>query len=122
MNQDGPEEKRTSTRFRIHAPAVATIAGREIWAFTTEISTRAIYFRTAGEEESPPIGEPLDFLIKIPPSMSYSKPCFIKGHGRTLRIDDLGAEETGVVVEILEYDIESELAHANPKEHIESRD
>jgi len=113
MNHDGPEEKRTSTRFRIHAPAVATVGDREIWAFTREISTRAVYFRTAGEEEGPPIGEPLDFLIKIPPSMSHSKPCFIKGRGRTIRIDDLGAEETGVVVEILEYDIESEPAHAN---------
>ena len=117
MNQQEPEDRRTSTRFRIHAPAVATVGDREIWAFTREISTRAVYFRTAEEGENPSIGEPLDFLIKIPPSMSYSKPCFIKGRGRTLRIDDLGGEETGVVVEMLEYDIGSERVHGNPEEH-----
>jgi len=111
MNQQEPEDRRTSTRFRIQAPAVVTIGGRDIWAFTKEISTLAVYFRTAGEGEKPPLGEPLDFLIKIPPSLSYSKPCFIKGRGRTIRIDELGGEETGVVVEILEYAIESGLVH-----------
>lgn len=112
MNQQGPEEghgeRRASIRFRIQAPAVATTGNREIWAFTRDISTRAIYFRTAQEEGSMPIGEILDFIIKIPPSMSYSKPCFINGRGRTIRVEDLGGIESGVVVEIQSYEITSE--------------
>ena len=105
MDQQG------STRFRIQAPAIATIGSREILAFTKDISTRAVYLRMVGEPEMPSIGEPLDFLIKIPPSLSYPKLCFIKGRGRTIRIDDLGSDETGLAVEILEYDIVSELVH-----------
>lgn len=124
MSQQGSEEsigeRRTSTRFRIHAPAIVKLGAREIWAFSRDISTRAVYFRTVGEEETPPIGQVLEFVIKIPPSMSYSKPCFIKGRGHTIRIDDLGGDETGVVVEILDYDIESEPAQANAEEHSNS--
>ena len=120
MNQQETEDRRTSTRFRIQAPAVATIGTREICAFTRDISTRAVYFRIAGQEEKPPIGEPLQFVIKILPSMSYSKPCFIKGRGATIRVDDLEGNESGVVVEILEYDIESEPVYGNSEEHTRS--
>jgi hypothetical protein len=123
MNQGGPAEsvgeRRTSVRFRIQAPAIATVGTREIWAFTRDISRRAVYFRTAEEEKGrPPIGELLEFLIKIPPSMGFSKPCFIKGRGRAIRIDNLAGNESGVVVEILEYDIGSESVHGDPEEHI----
>jgi hypothetical protein len=109
MDQQGSEESRTGTRFRIQVPAVAIIGSREILAFTKDISTRAVYLWMTGEPEKPSIGEPLDFLIKIPPSLSYPKPCFIKGRGRTIRIDDLGDDKTGLVVEILEYDLVNEL-------------
>ena len=91
-------------------------------AFTRDISTRAVYFRIAGQEEKPPIGELLEFVISILPSMRYSKPSFIKGRGRTLRVDTLGEDESGVVVEILEYDIESESAYANSAESPPSLD
>lgn len=117
MNQQESDDRRTSTRFRIQAPAVATIGGRETWAFTKDISTRVVYLRTAGLGEKPPIDEPVDFLIKIPPSMSYSKPIFIKGRGRTIRVDELGGDETGIVVEILEYNIESESRPGDPEIH-----
>jgi hypothetical protein len=121
MHQQGPEEsgreRRTSTRFEIQAPAVATVGSRKIWAFTRDISTCAVYFKTAGEEESPPIGEILEFVIEIPPSMSFSKTCFIKGRGRTIRVDNPGGNDSGVVVEILEYDIESQSTSGNPEEH-----
>ncbi len=104
------EEKRRSTRFRIPAPAIVTIGDREVWAFTREISTRAAYFRTAGEGDEPRTGERLEFLIKIPPSLSYAGPCFIKGWGHVHRIDELAGNERGFVVEILDYTIEAENA------------
>lgn len=105
--EEAVEERRTSTRFNIQAPAITTIANKEVWAFTRDISTRAVYFKAAGEETLP-IGEFVDFVIKIPPSMVYFKPCFIRGRGRTIRVDDLGGDEWGFVVEILECDIETE--------------
>lgn len=107
MDHEITEERRASTRFKIHAAAVATLGTTEIWAFTRDISTRAVYFRTEGCEARRLIGETLSFLIKIPPSMSYSKPCFIRGRGRIIRIEDLEEEEAGLVVEISDYNIES---------------
>ena len=116
MDQRGREEfsdeRRTSTRFKIQAPAIATISQREVWAFTRDISTRAVYFNVVGEDVVP-IGEFVDFVIKIPPSMVYFKPCFIRGRGRTIRFDDLGGDESGFVVEILECEIKTESVHAN---------
>lgn len=115
MRQQEPEERvserRASTRFRIQAPAVATFGSHEIWAFTRDISARAVYFTATGEEDIPAIGQLLEFVIKIPPSMNLSKPCFIKGRGRMIRLDILAGYESGLVVEILEYDIDSETVH-----------
>jgi PilZ domain len=124
MDQQGPAEnvgeRRASTRFRIQAPAIARVGSREIWAFTRDISRRALYFRTAGEADRPPIGEFLEFVIKIPPSMSFSKPCYIKGRGRTIRVENLAGNESGVVVEILEYHIESESVRGSLEERARS--
>lgn len=89
---------------------------QEIWAFTKDISTRSVYFRTAGEDDRPSIGDLLDFVIKIPPSMSYSMPCFIKGKGRTIRVDDLGGNEAGVVIEIIDLSIQSQTSPENSEE------
>lgn len=92
-------------RFNIQAPMILTIGSREIWAFTRDISTRAVYLRMDADDEKPSLGQELDFVIKILPSMSLSEPRFIKGRGRVIRIDDLEGNETGMVVEILDYDI-----------------
>jgi hypothetical protein len=101
-------------RFRIQAPAIATVGTRQIRAFTRDISTHAVHFRTAGDEASSQIGEALEFVIRIPPSMSFSKPCVIKGRGRTVRLDKLEGNESGLIVEILDYDIERESTRSNP--------
>ena len=114
--EDNLNERRMSTRFRIQAPAVAMVGQNELWAFTREISTRAVYLQTTGEEETPAVGDILEFVIKIPPSLSYSKTSFIKGRGRTIRVDDLGSHESGLAVEILEYGIGSESSLRNPRE------
>jgi hypothetical protein len=113
MNRQDPEtfggERRASIRFGVQAPAVATIGNRDIQAITRDISTRAIHFRTAGDEQKPPIGELVAFSVKVPPSVGFSRPCFIKGRGRTIRIEDADGE-IGVVVELAEYEIQSRSA------------
>ncbi|KAA6458343.1 hypothetical protein DYQ86_20735 [Acidobacteria bacterium AB60] len=105
-----PDDRRTRMRFSIQAPVIATIGDREVWAFTRSISARAIYLCAAAEEEAPTIGDSLIFLIKVPPSLSFPKPCFIKGHGLTTRVDHLEDDQTGIVVEILDYTILSQTA------------
>ena len=124
MNWREPEEhlgeRRTSMRFDIQAPAIATIGSREIWAFTRDISTHAIYLRIDGDDEKLSTGQELDFVIKIMPSMNFSEPRFIKGRGRTIRIDDLEGNETGIVVQILDYRIESPAVHEGANDHSRS--
>lgn len=113
--QENRSEKRASTRFRIQAPAIATFGGRELWAFTRDISLQAVHFRTAGDDEVPRIGETIEFLIKIPPSMSLSTPWFISGRGRTIRIDDQPGYDTGIIVEMLDYEMGTQPTHSDQK-------
>ena len=107
--QPANAERRKSKRFRIQAPAIAKVGRREIWAFTRDISSCGIYFRVAAEEDAPAVGESFDFMIKIPATMSFSKPCFITGRGDTIRTENATWDEIGIGAEISGYDILSEL-------------
>jgi hypothetical protein len=53
--------------------------------------------------EAPAVGMTVEFLIKIPPSLSLSKPWFISGRGRTIRVDTPPGDEIGIIVEMLDY-------------------
>lgn len=105
------DEKRKNARFRIPAPAIVTVGNREILAFTRDISTCAAYFRTAGDDHKPLVGERMEFLIKIPPSITDSSVWCIKGSGHIHRVDDLAGNETGVVVAFFDYRIEPDSAY-----------
>ena len=115
MSQQPPDapvdERRGSMRFLIQAPAVVTVGGREIWAFTRNISTTGISFRIPADETAPSVGEIIDFVVKIPPTFNSSRHCFINGRGRTIRVDRAAWDETGVVVETYEYEICTEPVH-----------
>ena len=102
-------ERRKNKRFRIQAPAIARVGNREIWAFTRDVSSSGVYFSVAEEDVGPPIGASLEFVIKIPPTIRYTKPCYIQGRARTVRIDTSDRDETGIAAEILEYAIQSEM-------------
>ena len=111
---ESPEhDRRRSKRFNIQAPAIARIGNREIWAFTVNISTCGTYFSVAADDEIPSPGDVLDLVIKIPPTISSAKPCFITGRGKIVRADERQWDETGIAVEILEFEIQSELGVEN---------
>lgn len=98
---------RRSKRFSIQAPAVARIRNREIWAFTRNVSTCGAYLSVAADEELPDVGEILDLVIKVPPTISAARPCFIVGRGRIIRTVERQWDESGIAVEILDFAIQS---------------
>lgn len=97
-------------RYRIQAPAMAKIGGREITAFTRDISASAVHFRISAQERAFFPGESLGLLIWIPPTMSSSTGRFIKALARTIRIENAAGDEKSVVAEFLEYEIQSQPA------------
>ena len=106
---ESPEnDLRRGKRFSIQAPAVARIRNREIWAFTRDISTCGAYLSVAADEELPGVGEILDLVIKVPPTFTAARPCFITGRGRITRIEERQRDESGIAVEILDFAIQSE--------------
>jgi hypothetical protein len=117
MNQQNFElresNRRGSTRFGIRAPAVAKIGNHEIWAFTRDISTCGAYLNVGVVEDLPDVGEILDLVIKVPPTISSAKPCFITGRGRVIRIEDERPDNPGLAVEILDFAINSEVTAGN---------
>lgn len=93
-------DRRKHPRLQVQAPALLMFGTREISAFTRDFSTFGVYFRvTAGEE--PRVGDPLDFLIEVPPSVTFPHERVILGRGRAVRVDSTGYRESGVAAQIL---------------------
>ena len=109
-------ERRKKQRYEIQAPAVVTVESREIWVYTKEVSSCGIYFSVGEDDEWPSIGKPLDFVIKILPRVKCSKPCFIQGRARIIRIDQTDETETGIAVEILECAIQDKMPHGTARD------
>lgn len=80
------------------------VGNREVQAFTRDLSARSVYFLVASSD-TPDMGQDLEFVIEIPPAISFSELCRIQGKGRTVRVESASRNETGVVAEILSYEI-----------------
>jgi len=103
-------ERRKHARYSIQAPTVATVGNREIWAFTKDVSTTSVYLRIEADETAPAAGDLIGFVIRIPPTMVATTPCFIRGQGRVIRTDRAAWGETGIAAEIIRFEIESSAA------------
>jgi hypothetical protein len=51
------------------------------------------------------IDSDFEFLVKIPPEVTISTYCSIRGRGRLLRKENLSGNMTGIAAEILQYAI-----------------
>ena len=106
-------DRRRSRRFSIQAPAVARFGNHEIWAFTRDISTCGAYLSVGVDEELPEVGEILNLVIKVPPTISAAKPCFITGRGRIIRVEGAKWDRSGLAVEIFNFAIQSQVNGGN---------
>jgi len=100
-------DRRRSKRFSILAPAVGRIGNHKVRAFTRDVSTRGAYLSLGADKELPDVGEILDLVIKVPPTISSARPCFITGRGRIIRTEGGQWDQSGIGVEILDFAIQS---------------
>jgi hypothetical protein len=98
-------DKRESHRFSTNAPLTVFIGGREIPAYTRDLSNRGVYFFLA-TADSHQIGRDFEFMVDLPPEITLSTSCSIRCQGRLVRKEDNSSTNfTGVAAEILKYSI-----------------
>ena len=106
MNQDAnmAKERRERQRFTVNAPLAILVGGREIPAYTRDISNHGVYFYLA-EADGSLIDRNFDFLLELPPEFTQSSCCQIRCQGRPIRMEKAAMGLAGVAAEILDYSI-----------------
>jgi hypothetical protein len=97
-------DRRGRQRFSINAPLTIFVGGREISAYTRDLSNRGVYFYLA-LTDSPLIERDFEFTVELPPEITLSTCCQIRCRGRTVRTEITSMNLTGVAAEILDYSI-----------------
>jgi hypothetical protein len=106
MKQDSESatDRRKAQRFKVNAPLTLTVGGREIPAYTRDLSDRGVYFYL-GSDESILINHDIDFVVDLPPEITLSTCCRIECRGRVLRTEGSSMGLAGVAAQILDYSI-----------------
>lgn len=100
-------DRRGIQRFRVRAPLTVIAGGREIPAYTRDLSNRGVYFYLASSD-SGLIEQDFEFCVELPPEITLSTFCRIRCHGRALRKEQAQMSLMGVAAEILDYSILNE--------------
>lgn len=106
-----PNERRESQRFKLRVPLTVMMEGREVSAYTRDMSNRGVFFYLSmidgGLLESD-----FEFVIELTPEVTLASSCHIRGRGRSVRTEKISTDLTGVAAEILDYSImrDSELS------------
>jgi hypothetical protein len=95
-------DRRSRPRFEIRAPLTVFSGGREISAFTHDLSNRGVYFHIS-PADTPRVGDDLEFLIELPAEVTLSESCRIRCQGRVLRTTETSWDEVGVAMEVSHY-------------------
>lgn len=100
-------DRRSRPRFEIRAPLTIIAVGREIPAFTRDISNKGVYFYIS-TTDTPSVGEVLEFVIELPAEVTLSDNCRIRCQGKVLRTNETTWQEVGVATELFSYAFLSE--------------
>jgi hypothetical protein len=98
-------DRREGKRFGLNAPFTVILGNREIPGFTRDLSNRGVYFYMDVADSSL-IGGDFEFVVELPPEITLSTVCLIRGQGRVLRTDNTSSQMTGVAAEILHYSMQ----------------
>jgi len=98
------QERRGRERFMLRAAMTVLSDDREIPAFTQNMSNLGVYF-CVGNSDSARIGQDIEFVIDLPPEITFSTGCRIRCRGRVVRTEKTSWDETGVAAEIVDYSI-----------------
>jgi hypothetical protein len=98
------KERRERRRFTVNAPLAILVGGREIPAYTRDITNCGVYFYLA-EADGALIDRNFEFMLELPPEITQSSCCQIRCQGRPLRMEKTKMGLAGVAAEILDYSI-----------------
>ena len=98
------DDRRIRQRFSINAPLILFIADREVPAYTRDLSNKGAYFYLAFSQ-SPLIGLDFEFVVELPPEITFSTCCRIRCRARLLRKEKTSRSLSGIAAEILDYSI-----------------
>ena len=108
MRQDSTtaEERRVSRRFSVSAPLTVILEGREIPAYTRDLSNSGMYFCLSAADGKFVEGD-FDFVVELPPTITLSTFSRIRGQAKVVRKEKTSRNLTGmgVAAEIVGYSI-----------------
>lgn len=96
--------RRDGQRFSRNAPLTVLIGDREIPAYTRDLSNRGVYFYL-DLPHSNLVDRNFEFTVKLPPEVTISTYCSIRGRGRMIRKENISGSLMGIAAEILQYAI-----------------
>jgi len=99
-----PNERRESQRFKLSVPLTVMVEGREVSAYTRDMSNRGVFFYLS-TADGILLGRDFEFVAELPPEITLSTCCRIRCRGRALRTENISTDMAGVAAEILEYSI-----------------
>ena len=99
-----PNERRVSQRFTLSVPLTVMVEGREVAAYTRDMSNRGVFFYLERIDANL-LDRDFEFVAKLPPEITLATCCQIRCRGRALRTEEISMALTGVAAEILDYSI-----------------
>lgn len=104
MTQDleSASNRRQFERFKVSAPLTLIAGGREIPAYTGNLSDRGVYFYL-NSDDSGLIDCDIEFMLELPPEITLLPCCRVRCRGQVLRKEVSLMNLTGVAAQILDY-------------------
>ncbi len=99
-----PNERRGSQRFKLGVPLTVMVEGREVSAYTRDMSNRGVFFYLETTDGAV-LARDFEFVAELPPEITLSTSCQIRCRGRAIRTETISTALTGVAAEILDYSI-----------------
>lgn len=102
-------ERRRCQRYKISVPLMIISGGREISAYSSNLSNCGIYCKLPSAD-GPLIEQEFDLLIILPPEITHSGDCRIRCRGQLVRKDAIENRlaETGIAARIVNYSVLSD--------------
>lgn len=104
-----PNERRESQRFKLSVPLTVLVEGREVSAYTRDMSNRGVFFFLSMADGNL-LERDFEFVAELPPEVTLATSCHIRCRGRAIRTETISSDLTGVAAEILDYSILRESA------------
>ena len=99
-----PNERRENQRFKLSVPLTVMVEGREVSAYTRDMSNRGVFFYLAIADGTL-LDREFEFVAELPPEITLSTCCQIRCQGRAVRTEEISVDMTGVAAKILDYSI-----------------